>query len=151
MNKFTQKMIVGLSSVVLAFAAIVSTEGASHASSASAVVSRQSFETSGAVPGAQAMDLPPAANSTEHQLISSWYKDKHWWKRNAPIVGGAGGGALVGGLLGGGKGAIIGGAVGGGGGYLYKRFKHQNPRDYNRHDHPYPQAYSNEHQHATGR
>ena len=59
MKKFTQKMIVGLSSLVLAFAAIVSTEGASHASSASAVVSRQSFETSGAVPGAQAMK--PAA------------------------------------------------------------------------------------------
>ena len=56
-----------------------------------------------------------------YQPISSWYKNKHWWKRNAPIVGGAGGGALVGGLVGGGTGALVGGAVGGGGGYLYKR------------------------------
>ena len=58
-----------------------------------------------------------------YQPISSWYKSKHWWKRNAPIVGGAAGGALIGGLAGGGKGAFIGGAVGGGGGYLYKRLK----------------------------
>src|SRR4051794_17954878 len=54
-----------------------------------------------------------------YQPVASWYKSKHWWKRNAPIVGGAGGGALIGGLAGGGKGALIGGAVGGGGGYLY--------------------------------
>jgi hypothetical protein len=53
----------------------------------------------------------------------SWYKSKHWWKRNAPIIGGAGGGALIGGLAGGGTGALIGGAVGGGGGYLYKRHR----------------------------
>jgi hypothetical protein len=59
-----------------------------------------------------------------YQPISSWYKNKHWWKRNAPIVGGAGGGALVGGLVGGGTGALVGGAVGGGGGYLYKRSRH---------------------------
>jgi hypothetical protein len=151
MKKFTQKMIVGLSSLVLAFVAIVSTEGASYASSASAVVSRQSFETSGVVPGAQATNLPPAANRPEYQLISSWYKNKHWWKRNAPIVGGAGGGALVGGLLGGGKGAIIGGAVGGGGGYLYKHFKHHKTRDDNRHEHPHSQTYGNQYQHAAGR
>jgi hypothetical protein len=53
----------------------------------------------------------------------SWYKNKGWWRRNAPIIGGAGGGALIGGLAGGGKGALIGGAAGGGGGYLYKRLK----------------------------
>jgi len=57
----------------------------------------------------------------------SWHKSKHWWKRNAPIIGGAGGGALVGGLAGGGKGALIGGAIGGGGGYLYKRYHHHHP------------------------
>jgi hypothetical protein len=61
------------------------------------------------------------ANGAYYQPISSWYKNKHWWKRNAPIVGGAGGGALVGGLVGGGTGALVGGAVGGGGGYVYKR------------------------------
>ena len=59
-----------------------------------------------------------------YQPVASWYKNKHWWKRNAPIVGGAGGGALVGGLVGGGTGALIGGAVGGGGGYVYKRSRH---------------------------
>jgi hypothetical protein len=63
------------------------------------------------------------ARSYYYQPVTAWYKNKHWWKRNAPIIGGAGGGALVGGLLGGGKGALIGGAVGGGGGYLYKRSK----------------------------
>ena len=54
----------------------------------------------------------------------SWITSKHWWKRNAPIVGGAGGGALIGGLAGGGTGALIGGAVGAGGGYAYKRYHH---------------------------
>jgi hypothetical protein len=62
--------------------------------------------------------------SEYYQPVSSWYKNKHWWKRNAPIVGGAAGGALIGGLAGGGKGVLIGGAVGGGGGYLYKRYRH---------------------------
>jgi hypothetical protein len=58
-----------------------------------------------------------------YQPISAWYKSKGWWRRNAPIVGGAGGGALIGGLAGGGKGALIGGLAGGGGGYLYKHLK----------------------------
>jgi hypothetical protein len=66
----------------------------------------------------------PTAGPAYYQPISAWYKSKHWWKRNAPIVGGAGGGALIGGLAGGGKGALIGGAIGGGGGYLYKRTRH---------------------------
>ena len=61
----------------------------------------------------------------------SWYKNKGWWRRNAPIVGGAGGGAVIGGLAGGGKGALIGGAAGGGGGYLYKHLKQ-------RHDQHHP-------------
>jgi hypothetical protein len=64
------------------------------------------------------------ARSGYYQPVSSWYKNKHWWKRNAPIVGGAAGGALIGGIAGGGKGALIGGAAGGGGGYLYKRLRH---------------------------
>src|SRR5262249_784987 len=60
-----------------------------------------------------------------YQPVSSWYKNKHWWKRNAPIVGGAAGGALIGGLAGGGTGALVGGAVGGGGGALYKHYHHR--------------------------
>jgi hypothetical protein len=58
-----------------------------------------------------------------YQPISAWYKSKGWWRRNAPVIGGAGGGALIGGLAGGGKGALIGGLAGGGGGYLYKHLK----------------------------
>jgi len=65
----------------------------------------------------------PSAKPLYYQPATAWYKNKHWWKKNAPIVGGVAGGGLVGGLLGGGKGALIGGAVGGGGGYLYKRHK----------------------------
>jgi len=76
-----------------------------------------------------AVDVTPATRLTNaspqyYQPVSAWYKNKHWWKRNAPIVGGAGGGALIGGLAGGGKGALIGGAIGGGGGYAYKRLRH---------------------------
>jgi hypothetical protein len=52
-----------------------------------------------------------------------WYSNKRWWKKNAPIIGGAGGGALIGGLAGGGKGVLIGGAAGAGGGYLVKKLK----------------------------
>jgi len=71
-----------------------------------------------------------AARSDYYRPVSSWYKNKGWWKRNAPIIGGAGGGALIGGLAGGGKGALIGGAVGGGGGYVYKRYRHHHHRHY---------------------
>lgn len=62
------------------------------------------------------------------QQVSAWYKNKHWWKKNAPIVGGAAGGALIGGLAGGGKGLLIGGAIGGGGGYAYKRLEERHHR-----------------------
>jgi len=86
------------------------------------------FQVNGHVPIIRAVEVIAepgfqTPRSGYYQPVSSWYKSKHWWKRNAPIVGGAGGGALVGGLVGGGTGAIIGGAVGGGGGYLYKRSK----------------------------
>ena len=79
--------------------------------------------------------LQSSANVYHYQPVSAWYKSKHWWKRNAPIVGGAGGGALVGGLVGGGTGAIIGGVAGGGAGYAYKRhLKHKrNSHYYHRH------------------
>jgi hypothetical protein len=63
------------------------------------------------------------AAGREYYQPVSWYNSKHWWKRNAPIIGGAGGGALIGGLAGGGTGALIGGAVGGGGGYAYKHYR----------------------------
>ena len=65
----------------------------------------------------------PMTRHPYYQPISAWYKSKGWWRKNAPIVGGAGGGALIGGLAGGGKGALIGGLAGGGGGYLYKHLK----------------------------
>jgi outer membrane protein with glycine zipper len=69
--------------------------------------------------------------SAYYQPVTHWYKDRHWWKRNVPIIGGAAGGAAIGGLFGGGKGAIIGGAIGGTGGYLYKRHKrHQYLHEY---------------------
>jgi hypothetical protein len=83
----------------------------------------QSFPTGNArwmdLPATQTPALQP--DGAYYQPISGWYKNKHWWKRNAPIVGGAGGGALIGGLVGGGTGALVGGAAGGGAGYLYKR------------------------------
>ena len=93
------------------------------------------------IPAAQNTSILPAVEITAahgpytpksdyYQPVSSWYKSQHWWKRNAPIVGGAGGGALVGGLVGGGTGAIIGGVAGGGGGYLYKRSRHHHGHNY---------------------
>ena len=90
---------------------------------------QESFQTSGLVPIVPAVELSPGPGSQTvrpeyYRPVSAWYKNKHWWKKNAPIVGGAAGGALIGGLAGGGKGALIGGAAGGGGGYLYKRLRH---------------------------
>jgi uncharacterized protein YcfJ len=87
---------------------------------------QESLQTSDLVPIVRAVELSlgPSRQTVRpdyYRPVSSWYKSKHWWKRNAPIIGGAAGGALIGGLAGGGKGALIGGAVGGGGGYLYKR------------------------------
>ena len=78
----------------------------------------------------QAQAPVPQTVLVEDQHEKAWYKNKHWWKRNAPIIGGAGGGAIIGGLAGGGRGAIIGGAAGGGGGYLYKRLKHSHHHEY---------------------
>lgn len=91
---------------------------------------QDSLQTSDPVPIVSAVELAPGpglqtAKPDYYQPISAWYKSKRWWKRNAPIIGGAAGGALIGGLAGGGKGALIGGAAGEGGGYLYKRLKHR--------------------------
>jgi hypothetical protein len=88
------------------------------------------FQTNDNLPAVE-MAASPGLQTTKpenYQLVSAWYKNKHWWKRNAPIVGGAAGGALIGGFVGGGKGAIIGGAAGGGGGYLYKRSRRHHRR-----------------------
>lgn len=87
----------------------------------------ESIQTNGNVPIVPAVERIPFGRvqsaSTETFQPIAWYKSKHWWKRNAPIVGGAGGGALIGGLAGGGVGAVIGGAAGAGGGALYKHYK----------------------------
>jgi len=101
---------------------------------------QQSFQTDDGISIVPAVQWVPAtglqaAGPPYYQPVSAWYKSKHWWKRNAPIVGGAGGGAVVGGLVGGGAGAIIGGAVGGGGGYLYKRSRHHHHHDRYRYRH----------------
>jgi uncharacterized protein YcfJ len=65
-----------------------------------------------------------SAQSYFYQPVVSLQGAEHWVKKNAPTVGGAAGGALVGGLVGGGAGAVIGGAVGGGAGYAYQRHRH---------------------------
>jgi hypothetical protein len=107
-----------------------------------ALAMQRSLQTNDPVAIVPAVELAPGPSlqtvrpDYDYQPISSWYKNKHWWKRNAPIVGGAAGGALIGGLAGGGKGALIGGAAGGGGGYLYKRLKHhyhRSPSQHTRH------------------
>lgn len=93
---------------------------------------RDSFKTDNSVPIIPAVERisPGSAQGAiaGNFLPIAWYKNKHWWKRNAPIVGGAAAGGLIGGLAGGGKGLIIGGAAGAGGGYLYKHY-----RDHNHH------------------
>jgi|SRR6516162_2862416 hypothetical protein len=80
-----------------------------------------------------AVEVTPAASTPEINYIPAhWYNNKSWWKRHAPIIGGAAGGGLIGGLAGGGKGALIGGAAGAGGGALYKHLK-----DNHHHGDPY--------------
>jgi hypothetical protein len=87
------------------------------------------FQTNGVVPITPAVEgfLPASAQSATPDYIhqTHWYNNRSWWKRNAPIIGGAAGGGLIGGLAGGGKGLLIGGAAGAGGGALYKHFRHR--------------------------
>jgi hypothetical protein len=90
---------------------------------------QQIYRAGNQVPLVYAVQTMPAVGvegttPNYYQPVSHWYSNKHWWKRNAPIIGGAGGGALIGGLAGGGTGALIGGAAGGGAGYAYKRLSH---------------------------
>jgi hypothetical protein len=90
------------------------------------IAARELSQPSAIVPAVQLVPAPGLqASGHQYYQPASWINNKHWWKRNAPIVGGAAGGALIGGLAGGGKGALIGGAAGGGGGYLYKRLHHR--------------------------
>ena len=90
-----------------------------------AVAKHESIQTSNHLQVTPAVQRAQASRlETVTSQPIAWYKNKHWWKKHAPIIGGAAGGALIGGLAGGGKGVIIGGAAGAGGGYLYKRLRH---------------------------
>jgi hypothetical protein len=112
--------VVGLISSVNQVAPV-----AAHHDSLALPGSLQTGSPAWVIPAVQLNSAPRFGNSRpEYYPVSSWYKNKHWWKRNAPIVGGVGGGALIGGLAGGGTGALIGGAVGGAGGYAYKHYHH---------------------------
>jgi hypothetical protein len=133
--KFTPKFnVVPIACGVLTIAAVGWDESVNRGGSAPAPIvamrdtaAQESFQTNGSVPIISAVEkIPPASAQRENFLPVAWYKDKHWWKRNAPIIGGAAGGGLIGGLAGGGKGLIIGGAAGGGGGYLYKHYRDRN-------------------------
>jgi hypothetical protein len=145
---FTPKIRVGRAvSGILTIAAVGSIGWGSDAASMPIIAKQNTFAIEKSYQANSHVTIIPAvdtvfapgsemARSNYYQPVSAWYKSKHWWKRNAPIIGGAGGGALVGGLVGGGAGAIVGGAVGGGGGYLYKRAKrhheynHENQYNY---------------------
>jgi hypothetical protein len=126
---FTSRVNVKtITSGILTIAVVVLIAWVSHVAPMP-VVARHSAFPSFQTPVVPAVEL---GQTSGYQTIS-WYKNKSWWKRNAPIIGGAGGGALIGGLAGGGTGALIGGAVGGGGGYMYKRYRHHH--NYNHHYH----------------
>ena len=87
---------------------------------------QDSFHSYDSVAIIPAVDVTPVASTPGTNYIPAhWYNNKGWWKRHAPIIGGAAGGGLIGGLAGGGKGALIGGAAGAGGGALYKHLKDQ--------------------------
>ena len=130
--KFTLRFnVVPIACGVLTIVAVGWSESVNRAGSAPApIVAAQdtavqkSFQTNGGVRIISAVEnVQPAYAQRENFLPVAWYKDKHWWKRNAPIIGAVAGGGLIGGLAGGGKGLIIGGAAGAGGGYLYKHFR----------------------------
>jgi hypothetical protein len=68
-------------------------------------------------------------NAKTHRYV--YYKKPNFYRRHRKainILGGAGGGMLLGGLLGGRKGAAIGALAGAGGGYLVT--KKQRPKNY---------------------
>ena len=135
--KFTWE--ISAASVVLTIAAVGLSGLVSHDASTptptaamqDTLATQESFQTNGRARIIPAVELIPAsslqrATPENYRPISAWYKSKYWWKKHAPIIGGAAGGGLIGGLVGGGKGAIIGGAAGAGGGYLYKHSRDRN-------------------------
>jgi hypothetical protein len=63
----------------------------------------------------------PALAYNHYQSNYHYYKHKRHMKTLKRVGIGAGGGAVVGGLIGGGAGAGIGALAGGGAGYLYDR------------------------------
>jgi len=120
--KFTPKIGAG----ILTIAALGLTGSVNHVALAQAPA-QQVFQTDSRARMTPAVEVIPAVDSQrttrqDYLPVTAWYKDKGWWKRHAPIIGGAAGGGLIGGLAGGGKGALIGGAAGAGGGYLYKHY-----------------------------
>jgi hypothetical protein len=141
--KFTPKVnLVPIACGILTIAAVGWNEPVSRAGPAPARIvatqntAQESFQTNGGVAITYAVDRIPLTNAEGatggNVLPVHWYNSKHWWKRNAPIVGGAAGGALIGGVAGGGPGLIIGGAAGAGGGALYKHYHHRNHGTANR-------------------
>src|SRR5262245_7114054 len=111
--RFTPKLYLGVLGRLLAVGVAVG------------MIACPSHVTFAATPAVQtaAAIMPAVQVGTLTVYDQPWYKNHRWWKRNVPIIGGAAGGAVIGGLLGGGKGTIVGGAIGGTGGYLYKRHK----------------------------
>jgi uncharacterized protein YcfJ len=132
---FTSKINLGSVGRVLTVAVLGFVGFAAHPARIIAMpdaLAEQKLVQSGNVPVLPAVEVAPQAGlqgpQANVQLVTHWYNNKHWWKKNAPIVGGAAGGALIGGLAGGGKGLLIGGAAGAGGGYLYKHFSERHHR-----------------------
>ena len=130
---FTPKInVVGLG--LIAWLSHAAPAPAPFVATQDALAVQESFQSYGGTAIIPAVELIPAASlqgaTPEKNYIhtAAWYKNKDWWKRHAPIIGGAAGGGVIGGLAGGGNGALIGGAAGAGGGYLYKHL-----RDHNHH------------------
>jgi Glycine zipper len=113
--KFTPKTTTRLAGAILAVAGLGGTAWPSDVAPYRAPVIPAVEQTPGGGPTGAAQE--------NYIHLSHWYNNKYWWKRHAPIIGGAAGGGLIGGLAGGGKGALIGGAAGAGGGALYKHYK----------------------------
>jgi hypothetical protein len=132
--KFAPKLRVGLIPYGILTIAALGSNGLANSPESTAMRNtfavRESFLTKSTVEITPAVELispdNPQIARPNYIPVTHWYKSKHWWKRNAPIVGGAAGGALIGGLAGGGTGALIGGAAGGGGGALYKHYRGHN-------------------------